>query len=214
MTRSCKECGRASVKSRKTEGISLGCETCRVFAEKDIARLRAYEARPEVRAKRRAYGERPEVKQRSQERSAIRNSKPEIKAKAKIRNQDPEVKKKKNEQKRARRHLNYEKDKLRVKDWKLQSFYGITLEEMTEMHSSQEGKCAICQTHVKLLDKNCHLDHDHATGHVRGILCGTCNIGLGLLKDSKDVLKSAIEYLVRSDSEQTSHFRGKRAQAA
>ena len=39
------------------------------------------------------------------------------------------------------------------------------------------------------------IDHNHKTGKVRGLLCGSCNTGIGLLKDSPDVLDAAIEYL-------------------
>lgn len=52
------------------------------------------------------------------------------------------------------------------------------------------GPCEICSTPGAL-----HLDHDHETGAVRGWLCGNCNRGLGMLRDSPLLLKSAIHYL-------------------
>ncbi len=43
--------------------------------------------------------------------------------------------------------------------------------------------------------KNFCIDHDHATGKVRGLLCHNCNVAIGLMKDNTDLLKKAAEYL-------------------
>jgi hypothetical protein len=65
------------------------------------------------------------------------------------------------------------------------------------MFTAQNGCCAICETHAgKGGDKLC-VDHDHATGQVRGLLCGRCNTGLGQFKDSVPNLTRAISYLKR-----------------
>lgn len=40
-----------------------------------------------------------------------------------------------------------------------------------------------------------HIDHDHRTGKVRGILCQACNLGLGKFRDDPALIKSAIRYL-------------------
>lgn len=58
----------------------------------------------------------------------------------------------------------------------------------------QENKCAICNDEMK----KPQLDHDHTTGHIRGLLCHNCNIGLGLFKDSKKLLQTAMDYLNHS----------------
>lgn len=50
--------------------------------------------------------------------------------------------------------------------------------------------CEICEEHKPL-----HLDHNHTTGDIRGMLCFTCNAALGLLKDRKDLCLSAASYL-------------------
>ncbi len=55
-----------------------------------------------------------------------------------------------------------------------------------------EGKtCEICNSEERLA-----VDHDHATGEVRGALCTRCNIGIGYFKDSPDLLLAARQYLL------------------
>jgi hypothetical protein len=72
--------------------------------------------------------------------------------------------------------------------------YGIDKATYERLMSEQGQKCAICRSSLKL-DKNTHVDHDHSTGAVRGILCGDCNLGLGRFKDDPTILASAIDYL-------------------
>jgi hypothetical protein len=60
------------------------------------------------------------------------------------------------------------------------------------MVNAQEGRCAICKKSKKL-----QVDHSHVTGHVRAMLCGTCNRALGLLKDDAAIVGSTLEYLRR-----------------
>ena len=69
--------------------------------------------------------------------------------------------------------------------------YGLTKERYQEMIAEQRGGCAICLRS----DKPLQIDHDHATGKVRGLLCTGCNTALGKFKDSGDQLKRAIAYL-------------------
>ena len=70
--------------------------------------------------------------------------------------------------------------------------YGIGHEEFNEILKKQGGKCAICNSKI---DKKSHLDHCHETSRVRGILCQSCNLGLGRFKDNVEFLKNAIKYL-------------------
>lgn len=74
--------------------------------------------------------------------------------------------------------------------------YGITPEEYHQMHSSQKGCCAICELPESEVGK-LHVDHDHENGVVRGLLCGKCNRGLGLLNDNAACLRRAAKYLSR-----------------
>lgn len=52
------------------------------------------------------------------------------------------------------------------------------------------GECATCGSVERLC-----IDHDHATGRVRGLLCNDCNLSLGYAKDSIETLKNLIKYL-------------------
>lgn len=69
--------------------------------------------------------------------------------------------------------------------------HGITEADYVRMFEEQDGACAICrEPSPELL-----IDHNHATGEVRGLLCHQCNGGIGLLKDSPDIMEAAIQYL-------------------
>jgi Recombination endonuclease VII len=68
----------------------------------------------------------------------------------------------------------------------------------SELRDEQGGRCAICRTpEGECPGKRLHLDHDHRTGAVRGMLCGNCNPGLGQFKDDPARLQAAIDYLNR-----------------
>jgi Recombination endonuclease VII len=68
--------------------------------------------------------------------------------------------------------------------------YGIELEQFHELLAAQDGKCRICGTPDPM-----HVDHDHLTGRVRGILCFNCNGGLGHFRDDVTTMQRAITYL-------------------
>ena len=75
----------------------------------------------------------------------------------------------------------------------LQRHYGISLEEYDRLLTQQNGGCAIC--HEGKPRRRHAVDHNHKTGKVRGLLCGSCNRALGYFKDSPELLASAITYL-------------------
>jgi hypothetical protein len=68
--------------------------------------------------------------------------------------------------------------------------YGITAEEADALLDAQGGLCAICRAAPAV-----HVDHDHATGAVRALLCFNCNGGLGQFRDDPDVLRAAADYV-------------------
>lgn len=53
--------------------------------------------------------------------------------------------------------------------------YGLTVFAARELEKLQGGTCAICADAISLSDRRSHIDHDHETGKVRGILCAPCN---------------------------------------
>ncbi|WP_199546591.1 endonuclease VII domain-containing protein [Streptomyces sp. N35] len=78
--------------------------------------------------------------------------------------------------------------------------YGITGDEYEALLEAQDGRCAICGTTEPGLTTGGHLtifrvDHCHATGAVRGLLCNNCNIGIGQLGDDPERVEAALHYL-------------------
>ena len=68
--------------------------------------------------------------------------------------------------------------------------FGITLEEYNILLEKQEYKCAICNGYeTSYRNEVLSVDHNHNTNKIRGLLCNTCNRGLGLFKDNEDLLK-------------------------
>jgi len=86
-----------------------------------------------------------------------------------------------------------------MKGYLLQKEYGISLEGYNKRIEQQQGICPICN---RLLDmgKNTHVDHNHNTGKIRGILCSDCNHAIGLLRDSIPAFKNAIKYLEKDNN--------------
>jgi hypothetical protein len=92
---------------------------------------------------------------------------------------------------------NYAKNnKNKTRQWKLKANYNLTPEDYEQMLKAQNGRCAICQTTSPGgRFKSWHIDHCHANGKVRGLLCHCCNMGLGYFKDNQDYLHQALTYL-------------------
>jgi hypothetical protein len=95
-------------------------------------------------------------------------------------------------QKRAVAAAKSRQDKAKQKDLYYRRTYGLTLVEVQAMEASQEGRCAICKNY----DPKLHVDHHHDTNTVRGMLCGTCNRGIGALMECPDILLAALKYLI------------------
>lgn len=80
------------------------------------------------------------------------------------------------------------------RDYDWQYRYGLSPEQYLELYQTQDGKCKICGK--ELPDgKYLSVDHNQATGEVRGLLCDQCNRGLGYFHENIEVMKKAIEYL-------------------
>ena len=118
-----------------------------------------------------------------------------------------------NAQKAAWRAKNYERDRDnkrgyrtknpdRIRDTNLKQKYGISLAEYNDILEQQGGVCAICSKPERMRHGKSGklaplaVDHCHATGKVRGLLCFSCNVALGKFGDDKNILKKALDYLL------------------
>jgi hypothetical protein len=91
----------------------------------------------------------------------------------------------------------YAKTKDQTRERHLKRKYGVTLADYDRMLADQGGCCAICLApEAKQFKGVFHVDHDHATGAVRGLLCRGCNHMLGVVGDDPKILERAIRYLV------------------
>jgi hypothetical protein len=75
--------------------------------------------------------------------------------------------------------------------------YGITREQYDALYALQGGCCALCQRATGV-SKKLAVDHDHATGKVRGLLCGTCNKIVGHARDDEMFFKRGYWYLIET----------------
>jgi hypothetical protein len=67
---------------------------------------------------------------------------------------------------------------------------------MIEAYMAQhDGKCEICERIPAADERGLHIDHDHATGAFRGLICNNCNGGIGRFQDNPEFLRSAASYL-------------------
>lgn len=95
------------------------------------------------------------------------------------------------------------KDKIKIYSFRYGTGkrYGITNQQYEEMFKNQEGLCKICKKPETCLSgvtkevQRLSIDHSHETGQIRGLLCSNCNRGLGMYKDSPDLLRKAALYL-------------------
>lgn len=92
------------------------------------------------------------------------------------------------ERKRAMRDLYYRRT------------YGLSADDVDRLLAEQGGGCAICQARPERL-ASMHVDHDHQTGRVRGLLCIDCNQGLGKFRDEPSLLLRAAVYLRQRSGE-------------
>lgn len=70
---------------------------------------------------------------------------------------------------------------------------GISIDDYEAMLASQDSRCALCRKCEN--GRQWHVDHDHKTGRVRGILCDNCNRGIGQLGDDPNRLRRAASYI-------------------
>lgn len=80
----------------------------------------------------------------------------------------------------------------------LRFYHGIDISVYDDLLRAQDGKCAICHkppTGMNHRTNTLHVDHDHATGKVRGLLCHFCNVGIGHFNEDPILMLAAMYYL-------------------
>lgn len=95
----------------------------------------------------------------------------------------------------GRTHYERDHDNIRSKQIgvRLQVRYGITLEDYEHMYEQQGGRCKICDHEGSRDGKRLHVDHDHETGVVRGLLCNSCNLKLGWYEKNRDAVVAYLQ---------------------
>ena len=96
------------------------------------------------------------------------------------------------------RARNRERDRQQSREGHLRRKYGISLAAYEQLFQAQSGRCSVCRRVVALFGRGsdaAHLDHDHASGVIRGFLCPGCNKAIGLIKDNADTALAMSSYL-------------------
>jgi len=104
------------------------------------------------------------------------------------------------DQQQARNRIDPSRTARNRRNSQLLNDYGISVDDYERMLMEQQGLCACCRQSETYVHSNgkvyaLSVDHDHATGKIRGLLCHACNRAIGLLGDSVDRLQAAIDYL-------------------
>jgi hypothetical protein len=93
-------------------------------------------------------------------------------------------------------HKKWEKENPdKIRGYRLKHTFNISLEDYNKLFQDQKGLCRICKKHQSQLNEILVIDHNHDTDEIRGLLCRSCNMALGLLKDNKIFLQNALDYL-------------------
>lgn len=97
---------------------------------------------------------------------------------------------------RVQEHTRKRAEQGKFRDYNLRKKYGLTREAYAALLAAQGGRCAICGSEDPGRgNKDFSVDHCHTSNQVRGLLCNTCNRGIGLLQDDPNVLERAAQYL-------------------
>jgi Recombination endonuclease VII. len=89
------------------------------------------------------------------------------------------------------------RDKENIRKSHLKRRYGLTLQQYESLLIEQGHKCAVCRREGPNGRGEFHVDHDHLTGKIRGLLCYNCNRALGLLKDDSEIVQALMAYLAK-----------------
>ncbi len=94
-----------------------------------------------------------------------------------------------------------QKNKEKMRGYRLKCRYGISVEEYDLLLEKQNGVCAICQKPEAVVDpryltpRKLAVDHCHKSGKIRGLLCYACNTSIGKFGDDIETIKNILTYL-------------------
>ena len=99
---------------------------------------------------------------------------------------------------RAIDHKNHpERQQEKTRRFNLKNKFGLTVDQWQILFDKQNGCCAICGIHQSRTRTRLHVDHDHKTGEIRGLLCSDCNLALATIENKEYCVKASL-YLARS----------------
>jgi len=105
---------------------------------------------------------------------------------------------------RRKRRLYERRNPEQITKWRRKAMlkfqYGLSISEFDSLLKTQRMRCEICKkkTSGNKRSKHLHVDHNHKTGEIRGLLCSKCNTAIGLLNEDFKTLERATTYLRRS----------------
>jgi hypothetical protein len=188
MSKTCRDCGLSkplsefSPSRKNKDGHASYCRPCFSLRGREYRRRRAAADGKEVRR-------RPKVPPGSAHCSSCEQTKPLTDFGTRSGNRTGRTAyckachSQKSRESRVRRHGD-------SRNYHLMLRYGITSADYDRLVEQQGGVCALCRERPTQ-----HVDHDHVTGRVRGVLCFCCNQGLGNFRDRADIMRAAIEHL-------------------
>lgn len=100
---------------------------------------------------------------------------------------------------KARLRVDYQAHPEKYRNMRLRTLYGISISTYSTMLMKQNGVCAICSRPEICQNQSgarpLNVDHSHRDGQVRGLLCNSCNLALGLMRDDIDIVDRMANYL-------------------
>lgn len=91
------------------------------------------------------------------------------------------------------RLANPEHSRFRVRDSTLKRKYGLTVDDYNKLLESQGGVCQVCKNPPT--NRRLAVDHCHTTGKIRGLLCQACNVSIGKMRESPDLIRRLANYV-------------------
>jgi len=110
---------------------------------------------------------------------------------------------------KAWREKNRDRRLEKMREIHLRNKFGLTPDKYDRILESQGGVCALCEC-PPTPGISLHVDHDHGTGEIRGLLCVRCNNALGLFREDPDLLRRAARYVTADAKHRSQRTRSER----